>query len=120
MRLAPRLVAALLVGGALAQEGEIDCKRMKAKELRQMLAARGVKCEGCAEKVPSPESCVLGSTVHDGAASAGTWRCVPQNGVSAHLRNSWSRKLETQAKACTSTRVHKVGLHAVAIAKGPQ
>ena len=54
MRLAARLMAALLVGGALAQEGEIDCKRMKAKELRQMLAARGVKCEGCAEKVPSP------------------------------------------------------------------
>ena len=54
MRLVARLVAALLVGGALAQEGEIDCKRMKAKELRQMLAARGVKCEGCAEKVPSP------------------------------------------------------------------
>ena len=57
MRLAPRLVAALLVGGALAQEGEIDCKRMKAKELRQMLAARGVKCEGCAEKVPSLQRC---------------------------------------------------------------
>ena len=51
MRLAACLVAALLVGGVLAQEGEIDCKRMKAKELRQMLAARGVKCEGCAEKV---------------------------------------------------------------------
>ena len=57
MRLAARLMAALLVGGALAQEGEIDCKRMKAKELRQMLAARGVKCEGCAEKVPSLQRC---------------------------------------------------------------
>jgi hypothetical protein len=53
MRLAAAcFVVALLVGGALAQEGEIDCKRMKVKELRQMLAARGVKCEGCAEKVP--------------------------------------------------------------------
>ena len=65
MRLAARLMAALLVGGALAQEGEIDCKRMKAKELRQMLAARGVKCEGCAEKVPSP---VLPAAPHSAAA----------------------------------------------------
>ena len=58
MRLAAAcFVVALLVGGALAQEGEIDCKRMKVKELRQMLAARGVKCEGCAEKVPSLQRC---------------------------------------------------------------
>jgi len=48
------VLAAALLCGALAQEGEIDCKSMKVKQLRQMLAARGVKCEGCAEKVPRP------------------------------------------------------------------
>jgi len=58
MRLAAAcFVVALLVGGALAQEGEIDCKRMKVKELRQMLAARGVKCEGCAEKADFQQLC---------------------------------------------------------------
>ena len=32
------------------KEGLIDCPRMKTKELREFLAARGLKCQGCAEK----------------------------------------------------------------------
>ena len=43
--------AAALLCCALAQGGEVNCKGMRVKELRQFLGARGVKCEGCAEKV---------------------------------------------------------------------
>ena len=50
----PRMVGALLAAGllccALAQDGAASCKSMRVKELRTFLAARGVKCEGCAEK----------------------------------------------------------------------
>ena len=41
------LVATL---AALSSTDEVDCRSMKTKALRQWLAARGLKCDGCAEK----------------------------------------------------------------------
>ena len=40
----------LLLWAALASADDVDCGAMKTKQLRQWLAARGLKCEGCAEK----------------------------------------------------------------------
>jgi len=51
------LAAALLCGALAQEEGAVDCKGMKVKQLRQMLAARGVKCEGCAEKADFLQLC---------------------------------------------------------------
>jgi hypothetical protein len=47
------LPAAALGAGAAAEDEEaapVDCKGMKGKALRQWLVARGLKCDGCAEK----------------------------------------------------------------------
>ena len=44
-----RLVAAMVLL-APVRAGEVDCAGMKLKALRQWLAARGLKCDGCAEK----------------------------------------------------------------------
>jgi len=49
--------AAALLCCALAQDGEVNCKGMRVKELRQFLSARGVKCEGCAEKADFLKLC---------------------------------------------------------------
>ena len=47
-----RTSAALLLATCLlcAADDEVDCKKMRVKQLNAFLAARGVKCEGCAEK----------------------------------------------------------------------
>lgn len=42
------LAAALLF--VQAEEAEPSCGSMRTKELRKWLAARGLKCDGCAEK----------------------------------------------------------------------
>ena len=43
------IMSALLLAVAAA-DSEVDCGAMRTKELRKWLAARGLKCEGCAEK----------------------------------------------------------------------
>ena len=43
------IMSALLLAVA-ASDSEVDCGAMRTKELRKWLAARGLKCEGCAEK----------------------------------------------------------------------
>lgn len=48
----------LLLCCALASaEEEVDCQGMKLKPLRQWLAKRGLKCEGCAEKADYVSLC---------------------------------------------------------------
>ena len=44
-----RVLVALFFAAAVRCD-EVDCKGMRTKALRQWLAARGLKCEGCAEK----------------------------------------------------------------------
>ena len=47
----PTALTLLLCAGLLASaDEEVDCGAMKLKNLRLWLKARGLKCEGCAEK----------------------------------------------------------------------
>jgi hypothetical protein len=51
------LSLSLALAAVCADDGEIDCPRMKTKALRKFLAARGLKCEGCAEKADYVSMC---------------------------------------------------------------
>ena len=48
MRAITILLAIASVG--VHADDEVDCNGMRTKALRQWLAARGLKCDGCAEK----------------------------------------------------------------------
>ncbi|KAG8468864.1 hypothetical protein KFE25_007382 [Diacronema lutheri] len=48
---------ALLALLGCAAANEVDCGSMKSKELKQFLARKGKKCEGCAEKADFVQMC---------------------------------------------------------------
>ena len=54
-----RLAAALVLCCALAQaeDEEVNCKGMRVKALNNFLRARGLACEGCAEKADYVKLC---------------------------------------------------------------
>ena len=52
-----RLSLLLALAAVCADDAEVDCPKMKTKALRAFLAARGLKCEGCAEKADYVAMC---------------------------------------------------------------
>ena len=52
-----RLTAVTLMFVASSATDDVNCSKMKVKELRVFLADRGLKCEGCAEKADFVAMC---------------------------------------------------------------
>lgn len=51
-----RVLLVFMAAGTLGAE-DVDCKSMRTKQLRQFLHARGLTCEGCAEKQDFVQMC---------------------------------------------------------------
>ena len=52
-----RSLALLALLASAAADDDVNCSKMKVKELRIFLADRGLKCDGCAEKADFVAMC---------------------------------------------------------------
>lgn len=55
----------LLALSSAAAAEEVDCSKMKTKELKQFLARKGKKCEGCMEKADFVSLCAASTDLPD-------------------------------------------------------